>query len=921
MSRRPLYEVFLSFRGPNTRKDFADILYTMLTDVGIDVFRDEEELERGKEIVPELMAAIVQSKISIPVISEDFASSKSCLRESVQMLKCVDNNQHTIIPIFYYVDPSDVRHCSSYFAKSFEEHEKSCDNDGLIDSWKSALQRIGRLKGHHIHQASEVPFGKLLKQIVRQVQQKLNKEDLVVPKEFVGVEPHVQAIMTKLNVDYRNGKAVKIGDTRSKLLLIYGITGVGKTVLAKYVYNQLYHLFDGCSFLGEIQAEIERRGILSVQNQLISDLHHGNAREYNSADKALIHIQNRFRPMKVLLLLDDVCDYTQLSALVGDLNRLGRGSRVIVTSQNPKVLEEYNDAEGFSLEPMRQDEALKLLCRHAFRKDSPPEKFKNLSTGIVAVTHGLPLALNVVGSYLLLTKSKKAWNEILTELKEALHSGVQAALLKTYINLDVNAQQIFLDIACFFIGEDKKIPSYMWDDFKRSPSNSILALRTWSLVEVGQGKKLCMHKVLKDFGRGIVKGEDPEPCNRSRLCNHEEALHVLTTETGTANVEGLRLEFGDGSEGGISFNHNQLSNLENLRFLKLDRANIQGNFGDRLSSLRWLDWEGCAKNFDDQSLILNLQNLVILDLSWSQVDRGWGGWKLLAEAKKLKVLKLTGCAQLIATPKFPLSMELERLILESCSRLVLVHLSSGNLEKLVSLNMKQCSLLHQLPDLSPMRGLEELVIDGTAIAEINFREGSMRKLKILSARDCNRLHQISSSFRYLESLKYLALDGSAIRTLHKSIRLLKRPKTLSLKNCRRLSDLPDGIGKLRSLQFLDVSDTDIKTLPKSIEHLTAMKVLRMRRTFIQKFPEAILNLEKLEEIDFSLCPSLKGEIPFNIWRLSSLAILKLSATQISSLPATISCLSRLRELHIGRCYNIRSLPNKLPFSLIIRDDN
>ncbi|XP_048132366.1 disease resistance protein RUN1-like isoform X1 [Rhodamnia argentea] len=754
------------------------------------------------------------------------------------------------------------------------------------------------------------------KRIVREVQQILKTKDLIVMAPLVGVDPHVQEIMAKLKFDCGNGRAVKIGDT-SEMVLICGIPGVGKTVLAKCVYNKLHHLYDACSFLEKIQQEIEDKGIVSVQNQLISDLHNRNVPEFKYSDGALNYIQGWFHAKKVLVLLDDVKDHEQLSALVGDLDWFGLGSTVIVTSQRDDILIRIDRAESFVLRTMEQDKALQLFCRHAFEKDSPPEEFKEESIRIAAATEGLPSALESVGKSLLKRKRKREWTETVTALEEAPHESVREAFSKSYKTLQRNEQEIFLDIACFFNGKDKRIPYYMWDDRKYMPALSILSLHSRSWVEIGEKKEIRMCGILKKFGREIVESEfKREPCKRRRLCDCEEALDVLRGGKGTLYVEALRLKFADRSKGNISFKCDQIDGLQNSRFLKLDRADIQGNFGDRLSSLRWLDWQGCPKNINVRRLNLNLQNLVVLNLSGSQVDGDWRGWELLKQARKLKVLKLTGCAQLIATPEFPASMELERLILEGCSKLAVIHPSFGNLTKLVYLNLKGCSCLSELPDLGPMRALKELVIDGTSITRIDFQEGSMRKLQILSALSCERLTEISDSITHLKSVTYLALDGSDIGTLPEPIGSLEQLKTLSLKNCERLIDLPDGIGKLTSLQALDLSNTAISKLPTSVKDLKAMKVLRMRRTFIREFPRAILNLEKLEEIDFSLCRNLEGMVPDEIRGSSSLAVLNLSSTQICALPACLSLLSRLQKLDISRCDKLESLP-ELPSSLII----
>jgi len=105
----PQYEVFLSFRGPDTRSDITDILYNGLIDAGIRAYRDHEQLCVGEEIGPELLQAIKQSKFSIPIFSKGYAASKWCLMELVQMVECKEKWGRKIMPIFYDVGPSEVR--------------------------------------------------------------------------------------------------------------------------------------------------------------------------------------------------------------------------------------------------------------------------------------------------------------------------------------------------------------------------------------------------------------------------------------------------------------------------------------------------------------------------------------------------------------------------------------------------------------------------------------------------------------------------------------------------------------------------------------------------------------------------------------------------------------------------------------------
>ena len=144
-SRRE-YEVFLSFRGTDTRKGFTDFLYTYLVDADIHTFRDDDELHVGEEIGPELLKAIKESKISIPIFSKNYASSKWCLRELAQIVECHTNEGQMIYPIFYDVDPSCVQHQKGSYKKAFRNHRKSVDEQ-TTKQWMEALEIVGELKG------------------------------------------------------------------------------------------------------------------------------------------------------------------------------------------------------------------------------------------------------------------------------------------------------------------------------------------------------------------------------------------------------------------------------------------------------------------------------------------------------------------------------------------------------------------------------------------------------------------------------------------------------------------------------------------------------------------------------------------------------------------------------------------------------
>ena len=99
-SSSTLYDVFLSFRGEDTRKKITDHLYTALVQQGFSTFRDDDEIEKGENLKSELEKAIRQSKISTIVISKDYASSTWCLDELVMILEQRRITRHVVLHVF-----------------------------------------------------------------------------------------------------------------------------------------------------------------------------------------------------------------------------------------------------------------------------------------------------------------------------------------------------------------------------------------------------------------------------------------------------------------------------------------------------------------------------------------------------------------------------------------------------------------------------------------------------------------------------------------------------------------------------------------------------------------------------------------------------------------------------------------------------
>ncbi|KAK7401115.1 hypothetical protein VNO78_12430 [Psophocarpus tetragonolobus] len=198
------YDVFVSFRGEDTRKNFTSHLYEALKQKNIETYIDYR-LEKGDKISTTLFKAIEDSHVSIVVFSKDYASSKWCLAELSKILECKKEKGQIVIPIFYNIDPSDVRKQTGSYQQSFAKYngEPNCNK------WKDALTEVANLAAWDSQTCrSESEF---LKDIVEDVWKKLGSRYLNHYKGLVGIEENYENIESLLKIGSNEGTEVVEG--------------------------------------------------------------------------------------------------------------------------------------------------------------------------------------------------------------------------------------------------------------------------------------------------------------------------------------------------------------------------------------------------------------------------------------------------------------------------------------------------------------------------------------------------------------------------------------------------------------------------------------------------------------------------------------------------------------------------------------
>ncbi|KAK7314751.1 hypothetical protein VNO77_33279 [Canavalia gladiata] len=780
------YDVFLSFRGEDTRYGFTGNLYKALCDRGIHTFIDDEELQRGEKITSTLEKAIEESRIFVIVLSKNYSSSSFCLNELAYILK---RKGLLIFPVFYNVDPSDVRYQRGSFGEALAIHEEKLKaskkgfqhNMQKLETWKMALCQVANLSGYHFKHGDGYEYV-FIKRIVELVSEKIIRAPLHVADYSVGLESRVQEVMVLVDVG-SNDVVHMVG--------IHGLGGIGKTTLAVAVYNSIADHFEGICFLENVRENSNKHGLQYLQNILLSEVVGEKDIKLASLKQGISMIQHRLQQKKVLLILDDVDKQEQLQAIVGRPDWFGPGSRVIITTRDKQLLACHEVKRTYEVKELNENDALRLLSWKAFKTEEVDPSYVDALNRVVTYTSGLPLALEVIGSNLF-GKSIQEWESAINQYKRIPNNRILKILKVSFDALEEEEKSVFLDIACCFKGyamtEVEELLHAHYGDFMKYHINVLVEK---SLLKLGWFGKVTLHDLIENMGKEIVQQESlKEPGKRSRLWLPEDIIQVLEDNSGTSEIEIICLDFSlHNKKEIVKWNGKAFKKMKNLRTLIIKSGQFSKGPKHLPNSLRVLEWW----NYPSQGLPPNFRSkkFAICKLPKSC----FGSLELTDLSKRfvnMSVLNFDYCQGLTQIPDVSGLPNLENFSFRNCVNLITIHDSIGFLDKLKFLNAVGCRKL---------RSFQPLKLTSLETLELSF---------------CSSLESFPEILGKMENLTHLLLEASAIEELPFSFQNLTGLQTLQLRFCGMFS-LPNCIVMMPKLAEIIAWQWEGWLWPKQVE--------------------------------------------------------------------------------------------------------
>ncbi|CAH8331420.1 unnamed protein product [Eruca vesicaria subsp. sativa] len=804
-----------------------------------------------------------------------------------------------------------------------------------VSSWREALTRIASIAGKDSAACENEAL--MIEEIVEGISNQLFVMQPVDFSDLVGMDYHMERLKPLLRIE---------SEDEVRMIGIWGMGGIGKTTIARSLFNRFSRVFPARCFLENVSKIYRKRGVSYLRGKFLSTTL--CLSENSSVELGHQEIKARFWNRKVFVVLDNVDDIKQVHALAKDSGWFGPGSRIIITTRDKGLLNACGVRNLYEVKCLDIDASLKIFNQLAFEGRYPPsDVYEKLSIRASWLAQGLPAAIEAYGLFFRRLTSVKEWDDALCRFIRAPDKNVLEILKTSYNALEEADKIVFLHVACLFNGELLRRATTLLDDGELQGCLGVKILAEKSLIEITAGGYIKLHSLVDQTAKAIVYQESAQrPGKRRVLWDPYEIYKVLERKATKEPTECMGLHMCDFDSGlhlgeYPKYHHDTLKFLKVYKHLDHIKTKLQCSSDDTYllsSRLRLLHWDA----FPLTTFPCRFSPLYLVAVSLHRSNLT-SFWKQSVEIPNLRRLDVSGSENLEQLPDLSMAGNLEELITQGCKRLKRIPESITNLTRLTTLDVSYCDELNSYHiTIRELTGqcrqialyfsgeevkteyIKNLAIGGNIHIQMLSLDGNadhicfsteepdeLAKEKQEASHDKQLFHglglpmsevhgdewmmqgahdHVLPKFHGFNSIDIIRFnynsDGASF--LCYSLSMFPCLKELNLINLN-IEVIPDDICSLQCLEKLDWSGSDFETLPETMKQLPRLKYISLcncRR--LKALPELV----QLETVKLSGCMNLQS-------------LFKLSHAEQDW------GRWRLRELWVDDCNNIQSISDQL----------